>query len=396
MWLVMRKELLELLRDKRAMFFMVALPLFIFPLIFGGVAYFAQKAVLDVESKVLRYAVVNPEYHQALVTELTEDKQYLKVELDERDFKLRIQNGELDFVLVLPKNADGDVLKSGQAKLELYLNDASLNNTFGRLNEKVQKYAKEKRLSVFQQLGIQPEQQTAILNPIVLNKINLADTREDIGEKIGGLIPYFIFVLLLQGVVYIAADLGAGEKERGTLETLLLAPIPRHEIVLGKFFTVAIAGMTSAVMAIGSMVGWGILIGQGMAVAVIGQLVEQIGLLDFTLILLMLIPVVAIFASLTLSLSIYAKSYKEAQTYMGFLMIFVFIPIIFAMLPGVTLQDGWAWVPLTNVALALKELVKGTMDYSALLAIFASTALIAGACLWFCVVWFKREKVLFR
>lgn len=396
MWLVMRKELLELLRDKRAMFFMVALPLFVFPLIFGGVAYFAQKAVLDVESKVLRYAVVNPEYHQALVAELAEDKQYLKVELDERDFKQRIQNGELDFVLVLPENADDDVLKSGQAKLELYLNDASLNNTFGRLNEKVQKYAKEKRMSVFQQLGIQPEQQTAILNPIVLKKINLADTREDIGEKIGGLIPYFIFVLLLQGVIYIAADLGAGEKERGTLETLLLAPIPRHEIVLGKFFTVAIAGMTSAVMAIGSMVGWGILIGQGMAVAVIGQLVEQIGLLDFTLILLMLIPVVAIFASLTLSLSIYAKSYKEAQTYMGFLMIFVFIPIIFAMLPGVTLQDGWAWVPLTNVALALKELVKGTMDYSALLAIFASTALIAGACLWFCVVWFKREKVLFR
>jgi sodium transport system permease protein len=66
------------------------------------------------------------------------------------------------------------------------------------------------------------------------------------------------------------------------------------------------------------------------------------------------------------------------------------------MLPGSSLDGGWAWVPLTNVALAMKELIKGTMDYFALIAIFGSTVVIAGALLSFCVYWSKQEKVLFR
>lgn len=396
MWLVMRKELLELVRDKRTLFFMVAFPLFVFPMIFGGITYFAQKAVLDAESKVLKYSIINAENHQGLASDFAEDEQFQLITIDDTDYKTMIRNGELDFVLELPDNLNADPLQSGQSRIQLYLNDASINMMFHRVNEKVQVYARQKQLAIFEQLGVNETQQKAVLTPIVLQKVNLADKREDIGEKVGGLIPYFIFILLLQGVMYLAADLGAGEKERGTLETLLLAPIPRYEIVLGKFLTITTAGLTSALMAVVSMVGWGIGIGQGLAIAVISQFVEQIGALDFLLMFLMLVPVVTIFASVTLSLSIYAKSYKEAQTYMGFLMIFVFIPIILAMLPGVSLDSGWAWVPLTNVALAIKELIKGTMNYSALLAIFVSTAIIGAALLLFCVNWFNKEKVLFR
>ena len=74
----------------------------------------------------------------------------------------------------------------------------------------------------------------------------------------------------------------------------------------------------------------------------------------------------------------------------------VIVPVILAMLPGVELKGGWAWVPLTNVALAIKELIKGTMDYFQLVAIFSSTAIIAAGLLFFCVYWFNKEKVLFR
>ena len=74
----------------------------------------------------------------------------------------------------------------------------------------------------------------------------------------------------------------------------------------------------------------------------------------------------------------------------------VIVPVLLAMLPGVELKGGWAWVPLTNVALAIKELIKGTMDYFQLFAIFGSTAVIAGGLIYFCIFWFNREKVLFR
>lgn len=193
-----------------------------------------------------------------------------------------------------------------------------------------------------------------------------------------------------------AADLGAGEKERGTLETLLISPMDRYKLVLGKFFTISCAGLITALITVSSMAMWGIVLSQGMAIEFVVEIMSMIGIIDFVLIFLMLIPVVAIFAAVLLSLSIYARSFKEAQSYMGSLIMVVIFPVIIALMPGVELKGGWVWVPLTNVALAMKELFKGTMDYFALFGIFTSTAVIAGALIAFCVHWFNKEKVLFR
>jgi sodium transport system permease protein len=81
---------------------------------------------------------------------------------------------------------------------------------------------------------------------------------------------------------------------------------------------------------------------------------------------------------------------------MGSLIMVVIFPVLIAMMPGVELKGGWVWVPLTNVALAMKELFKGTMDYFALFGIFSSTAVIAAGLIYFCIHWFNKEKVLFR
>ncbi|MCY7297010.1 ABC transporter permease subunit [Alteromonas sp. a30] len=396
MWLVFQKELREAIRDKRSILFMFLFPLVLFPLLFGGVALFAAKAVQDAESKVLKYSILNHEHHPQIVADFAADKHYRFIAASPHNFKQRIQSGELDFVLLLPDTLMKNPLEVGQSRIKLFLNDASLNKVFNRVREKTKVYSEQMQAQMLASLGVSQDKKDALMRPIYIEKVNLANDREDLGEKIGGFIPYFIFVLLLQGVVYLAADLGAGEKERGTLETLLLAPIPRQDIVLGKFFAIMVAGLTSALVTVVSFVGWGIGIGQGLAISVISEFFSQIGLLDMLLMFLMLIPVVTIFASLTLSLSIFAKSYKEAQTYMGYLMLLAFVPIVLAMLPGVSLQGGWAWVPLTNVALAIKELVKGTMNYSAFVAIFLSTALIGLGALYFCVRWFNKEKVLFR
>ena len=144
------------------------------------------------------------------------------------------------------------------------------------------------------------------------------------------------------------------------------------------------------------MAVWGIVLSQGMAIKFVTDFMGAISALDFILIFLMLVPVVSIFSSVLLSLSVYARSFKEAQGYMAPLMFIVIVPIIMSLLPGVELKGGWAWVPLTNVSLAIKELVKGTMDYFQLIAIFVSTAAIAAGALGFSVFWFNKEKVLFR
>ena len=397
MWLVFLKEVKELLRDRKTLFFMVALPILVFPLIFGVVAYFSTKAVQQAESKVLEYVLVGGEYAPALSKALNDSDDFSIVQLtQDSDVKQWVKEGKADFALVVPDSYGDDVLSVGQITLTLYLNDAGLNLVQRRLNAIVDKLSKENQQQAFLALSLDEEQQAALMKPIVIDKVDVADKRENWGEKIGGFIPYLIFMLCLQGAMIPATDLGAGEKERGTLETLLISPIERHKLVLGKFLTIALAGVTSALVTVSSMALWGIVLSQGMAIQLVAEFMGAISSLDFILIFFMLIPVVAIFSSLLLSLSIYARSFKEAQGYMTPIFMFTVVPVILAMLPGVELKGGWAWVPLTNVALAIKELIKGTMDYLQLVAIFGSTALIAALLISFSVYWFNKEKVLFR
>jgi sodium transport system permease protein len=133
-----------------------------------------------------------------------------------------------------------------------------------------------------------------------------------------------------------------------------------------------------------------------MGVDIVAKTMSTLGVADLLLILMMLIPLSAIFAALLLSLSIYARSFKEAQNYIGPLSMMVFMPLIVALMPGVELSWAMAMLPIANVALAIKELIKGTMDIGMLVVIFGSTVVIAGAMLAFCVSWFQKEKVLFR
>jgi sodium transport system permease protein len=102
------------------------------------------------------------------------------------------------------------------------------------------------------------------------------------------------------------------------------------------------------------------------------------------------------FSALLLSISIYAKSFKEAQSYATPVNLLILLPVMFAMLPGVELDWTWAMVPVTNVALAIKELVKGTVDYAMLTVILGSSTVVAAALLWAAIGWFNRESVLFR
>nr|WP_136249789.1 ABC transporter permease [Ningiella ruwaisensis] len=401
MWMIFKKEILELLRDRKTLFFMVALPIVVFPVLFGGVIYFTSQAMEEAQTKSLSYAIVGQEYAPELVEKFQEVDnlalQTLDVDAsDEEALKAQIKAGSLDFIIAIPDNFSPLIEKSGQIVFKIYLNDAELNSVQQRLNDVIDEFETQFQRDAFSRLGMDESQQVTLLDPMVLEKVNVADKRESVGATIGGMIPYILFILCLQGAMLPAADIGAGEKERGTLETLLLSPISRTDIVLGKFLTIATAGVVSALVTVLSMAVWGVILAQGMAIEFVSSFIASIGTIDVMLVFLMLVPIVSMFAAILLSLSIYARSYKEAQGYMTPLVFAVIVPVLIAAVPGIELKGIWAWVPLTNVALAIKELIKGTMDYVQLFAIFCSSVLIAGALIAFCVYWFNKEKVLFR
>ena len=196
MWLVFIKELKELLRDRKTLFFMIALPILIFPLIIGGVVYFTDQAVKEAQSEILEYAIVGEKYAPIIAEKLAGQADLKRVELViNGNHRELIATDQVDFIIEIPANYSDDILQSGQSQLKLYLNDSRLNKVTATIEKLVNGLIEAQRATAFTHLNLTSMQQTALLQPIMVEKIDVANQRESVGEKLGGLVPYMIFIL---------------------------------------------------------------------------------------------------------------------------------------------------------------------------------------------------------
>ena len=403
------KELLELTRDKKTLIFTVLLPTLIMPVIMFGFMTLAGKITKKAVDESLNYAVIGSANYVEFTDELSNNDKFKLKQVDDLEHaKELINKGTIRFAIVIPDDTQSRIKSGLSAKVELFYNDSATTSAviFRRVEKAIDSLRDKMVSQRFTELGLSEEQGKALNNPIDLVKTSTADKRESFGEKIGGFLPYILILIGLQGAMFPALDLGVGEKERGTLETLLLTPVSRFQLVFAKFlviFTTSFIAVFLTLISFGlmtSVLGPMMMAELGMSGSTkINSLMDSlatISMLDVSLMFLMLIPIAAIFASLLLSVSIYARTFKEAQNYMSPIMIVAIFPLIIALLPGVKLDWVWAAVPITNVALAIKEIFKGTIDMAMLGVIFLSTTIIAGALLALCNWWFQRENVLFR
>ena len=392
------KEMKDVLRDRKTLLLMIVLPIVVVPLLLNLLIGFVIKKEQEAKTEVLEYVVFGDEFAPELAKTFEAANGFKKVTLGSPDeLVAAIREDRIDFGLVIPEKTAAQLSGQEQASIELHFDNASMGSKVeDRVQDLVEKFNDGLTAARLAKLGVlSGQKQKSLLEPVRLRKQGTGKIREVIGDRIGGMVPYFFIAFCFMGVVYPAIHLGAGEKERGTLETLLLAPIPRHQVVLGKFLAVFCGGIIAVLLNLASLGTW-LAIKAGELRGIIGTLIGSIDLLDLVLLALMLIPVAAMFAALLLSISIFARNSAEASTLISPFGIVLIVPAALAMLPGVELNWFWASVPVTNVSLAMKELLKGTMDYTMLLAIFASSTLIAGGLLFFCAKWFNRESVLFR
>ncbi|WP_430455425.1 ABC transporter permease [Rheinheimera sp.] len=400
MWQVYLKELLELSRDRKTLMFVILLPVLIFPVIFGLLGLVAANVTASAQAEEHKYVIINADKAPAFAGQLFYHKNFKQVstELTEPEaLRQAIRDGQFDLAVIIPADFVGDSTELSQSQWTVIYNTAPVLDLIGNyLKDLVKDYSRQLQLARLESVGVTGKQVDAILEPVQINKVSSAENRENLGEKLGGWIAYLLVPLCFMGCSYPAIDIGAGEKERGTLETLLICPISRSSLVLGKFLTVLTTGLATALITVLSFGGWGYLIGSLAGVDVVAKAMSALGFADLMLILAMLIPLTMIFASALLSLSIYARSFKEAQNYIGPMSILVFVPLALALLPGVELNWKTALIPMTNISLCIKELVKGTIDMGILTLVIASTVVLAGVLIAFCVSWFQREKVLFR
>jgi sodium transport system permease protein len=397
--IIFKKELKDIIRDRRTITVMLVLPLVVYPLIFIGMSKYVTSQTEKAAEKTLRMGIVENDGASHFKTFLSTLPKIRVISItDTISGKMLIEQDSLDAAYFFPADYDSSLAKLQSPAFQYFY--TSTNNEFevGLIEAFNRQYTDMLMKKTLADMQLSEN----ILTPVKMQPRNLASQREQLGSIIGGLLPYFFIIFCMVGCMYPAIDLAAGEKERGSLETLLVSSASRAEIYVGKLLTVALSGLLSALAGIiGILISAKIIGGNAaMSSGGIGGLTDLLnGLLDpssILLLLILLLPLNIFFAAITLMLSIYAKSFKEAQSMITPLMILIVFPAIAGMLPGVKLDFITALVPILNVSLGSKAIIAGTVETGPFLLTCVVLVVYAAIALFMSVKFFNDEKNVVR
>ena len=373
---IFRKELLDTLRDRRTLMTMLVIPILVFPITLNVFVEISKSFEESASTQTMKIGIVgdqNKNYTRQL-EQIPAAVGPKKIEIYKDSLALRkaIETDQIQLGLIIPAN-EKDLLENQQTITLNWLLDASEVGRSERAalyGSSLQANAEGERL---QKLGLRPEQ----IKPLANNSINCASNKKMVGQLAGGFLPYIFIAFGFIGCMYPAIDLFTGEKERGTLETLLTVPVERWKILIGKMLVVVSSGMLAATCA---LIGLFISI-EFLDLAANKELLEVIhSVLTFNFILSMfalLLPLVIFFAGVMIPIAIYAKSFKEAQSIITPLNIVMVLPAMAGFFPGIELNLNTAFIPVVNVVLATKELVAGTLSWAYFAGVFSVMCLLA-------------------
>lgn len=387
---IFRKELLDTLRDRRTLMTMLVIPILVFPITLNIFVEVSKSYEESANTKTMKIGVVGDQNHR-FTTQLKQipnqvGPKKIMVFKDSSTLKKAIESDQIQLGLVVPSN-EVDLRKTQQTVTLTWLLDASEVGRADRAQQygaSLQAFADAERL---QTLGLRPEQ----IKPLSINTINCASDKKMVGQLAGGFLPYIFIAFGFIGCMYPAIDLFTGEKERGTLETLLTVPVSRWKILIGKMLVVVSSGMLAATCA---LIGLFISI-EFLDLAANKELLDVIhSVLTPAFILSMfalLLPLVIFFAGLMIPIAIYAKSFKEAQSIITPLNIVMVLPAMIGFFPGIELNLNTTFIPVVNVVLATKELVAGTLSWLYFSSVFGVMCILAAVAIGLSYKQFGRE-----
>lgn len=382
------KELVQVFRDRKLVFSTLILPILLMPIFMFGPSLVLQRllqgaqerkqevAALSLPEEALRaleQAGLSPKAHPDPEGAVQEGKYPVGVRYEQGMYR------------VYGRLAGG--LTEGQV---------AVNKVQGAL----QALKEAKVAEALAQRGI-PHQ---VLTPFQVEVVDTSPEREKAGGLLGFLLPFFLVVFILAGGQVVAVDATAGEKEKGTLEALLMAPVPLWHLALGKTLATVAMALLSGISGLVGLASGRTLAAEfgGRLLTETGQTLELGGqlILDGTSFLALFLSafLLALFmGAVMVSLGLFARSFKEAQSYMAPLQLLVLLPLIFLQFRGFfELQTWHHLVPLFNVALLMDALLKGSASPLQAGLTWVSTLVYAGLALLVAVRVFSREEVVFR
>ena len=399
-WIVFRKEFLDVLRDRRTLFSMILLPIVVFPFLTLGVGSFFEGQYEKLEQRSFPVIVLGSKNAPELMAALGEEPGLQLIPSIE-DSALALEmllDQTVQAVLCIPPDFGGSVADgSGDGNpsaAEIWYDKSHTKSgmTERKLRNKLADYREDIVRRNLEARGLSYE----LVEPFTITSHNQASQSKMTGATLGMLLPYMVILLAMVGSTYSAIDLTAGEKERGTMETLLVCPASRLELVLGKFLTTMLVGFITAILAVISFSATLLSPGSFLSREIGGGASLSLDPFAYGMVFLLLLPVTALFAAALIAIAVNARSYKEAQSYVYPLILIIIFPAIASMLPGVEVDMRMALVPVLNVSLALRDAILGTFNLNLILLTFASSALYAAFAIFVAVRIFQKESVLLR
>lgn len=374
---IFKKELKETLRDKRTLIMMLVIPILIFPLILNVVVGVSSSFEDSVENKTFKIGILG-EQDDYLANKLNDipnsfgPKTLIPYHGDSIKMRKDLNEEKLDLIFIYDEEIS-EKINSMEATTLICSFDKTNIGYEQRAQKYVQIIEEEERLKRYETLNIDEQK----ITPFEVIYENSASNQKMIGELIGGFLPYIFIAFGFMGCMYPAIDLFTGEKERGTIETLLTTPVSRWKFLVGKMLVIILSGLMASFFA---------LLGLFLSINFLDiipdpeimKVISQILSLGFVLkLFLLLLPLTVFFAGIMIPIAVYTKTFKEAQSIIAPLNIVVLLPAMAGLFPGIELNAQTALIPILNIVLTTKGLIGGTIDYSLLTLSFSVMVVLA-------------------
>jgi sodium transport system permease protein len=387
-WIVMRKEVIENLRDRRTLLSAFLFVPLLGPLLFAGMTTFMVDRVVGEADEALRLPVIGAE-HAPNLMQFVRQNGATVVSFDGSldQARVAVREGREHFVLIVPASV-GEKIRAGESAPIEVLWDSS--------NNKAQRHASRARslLNAYSsQLGAlrlaARGVDAQIATPIDVRSIDIATPSGRALILLGTLTYFFLFSLLMGGL-YLAIDVTAGERERGSLESLLCLPLGRASLVLGKLGATALFMVLALSVTLTALV----FCMQFLPLEKLGMS-SNFGPLVALKVAAILLPMSIFGAALLFVVGSFTRSYREAQTWLGAILAVPTLPILFAGMANVRPSTSLMAIPSLSQHLIATNLLRGdAVEPLHVVVSIASTLLVGGAFTYLAVRLYRREKLL--
>ncbi len=395
-FVIYKKEMLDLVRDRRTIITSFILPILLYPLLMIGFSSMMSRQEMKLELQGI-VIYLNDMVHDETSRELKKSLSQIETLQIMDEAPIYNKNTYLDLLqeksIQALINIDDSLSSSGYRiyNITCFYDETSEKSsmTYRKVRDNLNDLEETLISKRLEKIKINSE----ILNAVEIKKQNIAPPEQMVGFLVGKFLPYLLIILTISGASIIASDLIAGEKERGTLETILVSAARRDELVIGKYLTIITMSIITVILNLLSMYlsfrHIFMQLGTGM-----GEFQLPIG--NFALILLLMLPLITLFSAILLSISTYSRNIKEAQSYQMPLLFGAIMLSMVSFLPGFELNLGFSLIPIVNFSLMMRDIMLNNYQLHYFFIIIGSTLVLDVITVYISIKLFHSENVLFR